>query len=116
MRNTHVEGTSTRLGFRAGVRYEDLARDPAYLFAALNANGLSCPPPFQEAAGHSKFGVETAKSHVDAAHAYAPVEWTALLGGLDVAFEATLGYAYGPVPGTATAGPPPPGTWLLFDG
>ena len=97
-----------------GVRYEDLAADPAFLFDALHESGLACATraAFVAATNHAKFGVETAAAHEDATHVWSAVEWAAVRARVDSAFDATLGYGYGPTPGSAAVGPVPAPTWL----
>ena len=100
-----------------GVRYEDLAASPAFLFAKL-ATLVACRAgaDFRAAAGHAKFGVETTRAHADAPFAWTRGEWAAVLARLDRAFEASLGFAYvDGTPGAFAVRPPPPETdWLTW--
>ena len=100
-----------------GVRYEDLAADPAFLFETLAVSGgLPCGhgAGFVAATNHAKFGVETAAEHADARHVWTNVEWAAVARRVDAAFEASLGYAYGAAPGDAAVAAVPTPTWLTL--
>ena len=101
------------------ARYEDLAADPQFLFDKL-AGRLPCAAgaAFVTVTNHAKFGLETTKNAVDNERPYAWTtgDWAALRSRVDLAFEASLGYAYRDGPGGYDAEPPPRPTWLALPG
>mmetsp|Transcript_7980 Transcript_7980/g.23792 ORF Transcript_7980/g.23792 Transcript_7980/m.23792 type:complete len:357 (-) Transcript_7980:76-1146(-) len=92
-----------------GARYEDMVREPTYVFEALRNLGFDCngAGAFKRVRGYAKFG------GAGSGQAYAPPknhswdarDWLALVDRLDAAVERALGYAY-------NAGVP--GLWALF--
>ena len=87
-----------------GVKYEDLTREPVYLFRKLSALGFDCShdpndpdSPFQYVKGYAKFGgTGGGDAHFKAPKnaTWSPRDWKALVSRVDQTVERALGYAY----------------------
>lgn len=89
-----------------GARYEDLTRDPEFLFRRLQALGYACNArgDFRRVKAYAKFGGAGSGQHFrpPANHSWSRADWAALVERLDPAVEGPLGYAYDPAS---------PGSW-----
>lgn len=107
-----------------GCRYEDLVREPVYLFRRLRNLGFDCDhdpddpeSPFRYVKGYAKFGgAKDGGAHFTAPKnaSWSPRDWAALVSRLDRTVERALGYAYDAGrPGIYAAYPAAPGSGVL---
>ena len=106
-----------------GVRYEDLLRDPTFLYAHLARklgfrDCLYRPAEFKYVRGYAKYGgvsqAAAGNAHAEKGATWPDADWAALTTRLDYGIEARLGYHYdATAPGRWEARPDPADRFLL---